>query len=83
MYYVYILKSLSNPEKSYVGFTSRNVKIRLEEHNKGISSYTKTDMPWKLIYYESFHCQKCAEDREKFLKSGFGYRLKKMILENY
>ena len=83
MYHVYLLKSLKNPTKSYVGFTNRDIKIRLSEHNNGMSSSTKTDLPWELIYYESFSCQNCAEKREKFLKSGFGYRLRKLLLDNY
>lgn len=83
MYYVYLLKSLKNPDKSYVGFTSRKVKDRLIEHNNGLSIYTKTDLPWELVYYESFYCSICAEQREKFLKSGLGYRLRKLLLNNY
>ncbi len=83
MYQVYILKSLSKPEKSYVGLTTKGVSDRLEEHNAGISRYTKTDKPWKLIYFENFYCKICAEKRERFLKSGFGFRFKKLILEHY
>lgn len=82
MFYIYLLKSLKNLNKSYVGFTTRDPKARLIEHNNGTSKYTKTDLPWELIYYESFSCQTCAEEREKFFKSGFGYRLRKLLLDN-
>ena len=83
MFYVYLLRSLKNPKKSYVGFTNRKPFERLIEHNNGLSRYTKTDLPWELIYYESFTCRFCAEQREIFLKSGFGYRLRQLLLDNY
>ena len=34
MYYVYFLRSLKNPKKTYVGFTE-NIDQRLAEHNAG------------------------------------------------
>ena len=83
MFKVYILRSLSSPEKSYVGLTIKILEDRLKEHNNGISKYTKTFRPWKLIYYENFYCRICAEKRERFLKSGIGYKLRKIILNNY
>lgn len=83
MYTVYILKSLRNPTKSYVGRTIKPVKVRLSEHNSGLSKSTKSDKPWELIYFENFYCELCADKRELFLKSGFGYRLRKLILENH
>lgn len=83
MYTVYILKSLKDPTKSYVGLTIKQVKERLREHNKGLSKSTKTNKPWELIYFENFYCELCADKREQFLKSGSGYRLRKLILDNY
>lgn len=83
MYQVYILKSLKKLNLSYVGLTTKGVDKRLDEHNLGKSKYTKTFTPWKLVYYENFYCKLCAEKREIFLKSGFGYRLRKLLLEKY
>ena len=83
MYSVYILRSLKNPKKTYVGLTIKDKSLRLDEHNKGLSRFTKVDRPWELIYFENFYCKLCSEKREQFLKSGFGYRFRKMILENY
>jgi putative endonuclease len=83
MYHVYLLRSLNNIKKSYVGLTTKPIKDRLSEHNKGLSQYTKTDKPWELVYFENFYCKLCADKREQFLKSGFGYRLRKLLLENY
>jgi len=83
MYIVYILKSLKRSAKTYVGLTIKDIGKRLKEHNDGLSQYTKTDRPWKLIYFENFYCKLCAEKREQFLKSGFGFRFRKVILNNY
>jgi len=82
MYYVYILRSLRN-QKSYVGFTSKEVKDRLNEHNVGSNKWTSENGPFELIYYESFYCEKDARCRELFLKSGVGKKLVKLIKENY
>ena len=82
MHQVYILRSLKH-NKTYVGYTTKGVKNRLKEHNDGLSKYTKPFVPWKLIYFEDFTCENCAERREKFLKSGFGFRLRKLIAENF
>ena len=83
MYKVYTLRSLINRNKTYVGKTTKEINKRLKEHNDGLSRFTKTDRPWELIYYETFYCDTCTDKREKFLKSGIGYRFKKIILENY
>lgn len=83
MYKVYLLRSKVKPEKTYVGLTIKLINDRLQEHNDGLSKYTKTFKPWELIYYENFYCKLCAEKREIFLKSGIGYKLRKLILNNH
>lgn len=82
MYYVYVLKSIKN-NKSYVGYTSKNVQERLSEHNSGTNKWTKENGPFKILYYESMHCKKDAIQRESFLKSGVGRKLVSLILKNY
>ncbi len=70
MYYVYVLKS----EKSsslYKGQTD-NLEKRLKEHNNGKVKYTKSYIPWEIIYYEVFTTREEAVNREKYLKSGIG-----------
>jgi putative endonuclease len=83
MYHVYILKSIKDPSKTYVGLTLKDPYIRLKEHNNGESQSTKHFRPWELIYYENFYCKLCADKREIFLKSGIGYRFRKIIVDNY
>lgn len=43
-HYVYILNSISNPTKFYVGYTL-NVQSRLKTHNAGDSMHTKEYRP--------------------------------------
>ena len=82
MYHVYLLRSLKNTNKSYVGLTIKPLKVRLKEHNDGLSTYTKTDKPWEIIYFENFYCKLCADKREQFLKSGFGYKFRQLMLKH-
>lgn len=71
MFYVYILQSLSNTDRMYVGFTN-NLKHRLEEHNSGECVHTVKYMPWKLHTFIGFDSKEKALDFERYLKSGSG-----------
>lgn len=78
MSFVYILQSLTS-EKTYVGSTTDLAK-RLDQHNSGKSNFTKTFLPWKLIYKEEYSNIQEARKREKYFKSAAGRRvLKKLI----
>ena len=44
MFYVYILRSINFPDKTYVGYTL-NVHERLKTHNAGSSIYTAASRP--------------------------------------
>ena len=81
MYHVYILKNESG--KTYVGFTSKEVEKRLSEHNLGCNTWTNHNKPFKIVYYESFYCEKDARARELFLKSGIGRKLTRLITDNF
>jgi putative endonuclease len=48
MKYVYMLQSLSDPDRYYVG-GSVDLKRRLTEHNDGQSLHTSKFLPWKLV----------------------------------
>ncbi|MBU1130618.1 GIY-YIG nuclease family protein [Patescibacteria group bacterium] len=41
MYYLYFLKSNKN-KKIYTGLTSKDPKIRLDEHNQGCNNWSKS-----------------------------------------
>jgi putative endonuclease len=78
-YYVYVLQSLKN-KVWYTGYTT-DLKKRYLEHNKGLGYSTKSQRPWKLIYYEACLDEKDAKAREKYLKSGMGKRYLKNRLK--
>jgi len=72
MYYVYIIKS-KKTGNLYTGFTN-NLRERFNQHNEGLSIYTKGRGPFELIYYEAGKNKFDAMAREKYLKSGMGKR---------
>ena len=81
MFYVYILQSLKN-NSFYIGYTT-DLKRRFEEHNNGESKATKPFRPYKLIFYEAFLNKTDAQNREIYLKSGYGRRTIKKLLDKY
>lgn len=82
MYFLYFLKSLKNG-KVYVGSTSKKPEVRLDEHNSGTNQWTRQNRPFKLIYFEKYHCLKDAKSRELFYKTGVGKVIKKIIIESF
>ena len=68
-YYVYVLQNEKG--QLYKGY-SINLKERLEAHNNGLVKSTKSERPWRLIYYEAFLSENAARKEEPFLKSGKG-----------
>ncbi len=77
VYTVYILKSLKDGKK-YIGFT-KNINIRLYQHNSGQVRATKSRRPLEIIRTENFNSEKEAVTREKFLKTHKGYNELKKI----
>ena len=71
MHYVYIIRSIAFPEKTYVGFSS-NLKSRLQKHNDGGSPHTAKFKPWELVWYCAFPDKYKALEFEKYLKSHSG-----------
>ena len=52
-YHVYLLQSISNPRKTYIGYTV-NPKRRIRQHNgeiEGGAWKTYRARPWKMICY--------------------------------
>lgn len=64
--YVYLLESAKR-KQSYAGCTT-NIRRRIQEHNHGLSLYTKSRGPWKLIGYETFPNFRLAKEYERKLK---------------
>lgn len=76
MRFVYVLQSMRNPDKHYVGRTS-DVAQRLAAHNSGGSIHTALHRPWQLNVVIQFRTEELAINFEKFLKSGTGRGLAK------
>lgn len=68
MYYIYILQSINNPKKLYIGFTKNNVQERLKQHNTNNTHTTKFYKPWRILYCEVYRSEHDARIREKKLK---------------
>lgn len=81
MYYVYVIES-QRSKYWYTGSTD-DLRKRLNQHNKGESTWTKQGIPWKLIYYEASLRREDAQSREKYLKSGPGKRYLKNRLRRF
>lgn len=80
MHYVYILQSISNSTKIYVGQT-QDLKDRLDKHNSGGVLHTKLNTPWQIVFFAAFKEKTKAIAFEKFLKSGSGvvFRTKRLL----
>lgn len=76
MHYVYLIKSVSSPNQTYVGNTV-NLKQRLETHNSGGSIHTRLYRPWELVMFLGFKDKLRATAFEKYLKSGSGHAFAK------
>jgi putative endonuclease len=81
MYYTYLLLSIKD-KKFYTGYT-KNLKLRFEQHNKGLVESTKNRTPLKLVYYEACLNQQDATHREKYLKTYLGKLFLKNRLKSY
>jgi putative endonuclease len=81
MYYVYVLKS-NKDKKNYSGYT-KNLKLRFEQHCKGLVESTKDRRPLNLVYYEACLNQHDAIQREKYLKTHYGKMFLKKRLKSY
>ncbi|TSC83471.1 MAG: excinuclease ABC subunit C domain-containing protein [Parcubacteria group bacterium Gr01-1014_17] len=71
MYFVYILQSAQ--DVSYYTGSTEDIEKRLAEHNSGMSKYSRTKRPFKLIWYCAFRDKLKALAFEKYLKHGSGF----------
>ena len=65
-HYLYIIQS----EKTgilYKGI-SKDVHVRLVYHNNGLSTYTKSGMPWKMVFIRKYNSKSEALAEEKRIK---------------
>jgi len=81
MYYTYVLLSMKD-NNFYVGF-SKDLKLRFEQHGKGLVETTRGRRPLILIYYEACINKDDATKREKYLKSYHGKMFIRKRLKSY
>lgn len=70
-HYVYILCSITNPDRHYVGL-SDDLEERLKKHNAGQCRHTSKFRPWQIETAVAFRSKEKAADFEKYLKSHSG-----------
>ena len=80
-FYVYVLESKKD-HKIYIGYT-KNLRKRIEEHNKGLNTSTKLRAPFKLIYFEGCVKEKDAKRRERYLKTTQGRKFLGLRIREY
>lgn len=73
MYNVYLLESLVEHNKRYVGFTTKTAEERLKQHNAGQSIHTNKHKPWRCVVSIAFEDKNKAEAFEVYLKHGSGH----------
>ena len=71
MYYAYLIRSISSPDQTYIGFTE-DLKQRLANHNASKSNHTSKYTPWELVSYHAFADKRKAQEFEHYLKTGSG-----------
>jgi predicted GIY-YIG superfamily endonuclease len=71
MHYVYLIESVHDRSRHYVGQTG-DLKARICEHNSGKSVHTERGRPWHLVCYSGYADERKAIAFERYLKSGSG-----------
>jgi len=80
MHHVYIIENKDG--NWYIGY-STNLRQRIADHNRHKNVSTARGENWQLIYCESYIEKMDALGREKFLKSGAGWRFLKKQMKHY
>ena len=80
-YYVYVLGSYNNTKlTTYVGYT-KNLKKRLNLHNKGKGAKFTRGKTWKILYSEKYSRKKEAISREYYIKKN--RKIRKQIINKF
>jgi putative endonuclease len=69
--YVYILESLADVDRFYVGVTT-DLRARLKRHNDRGVPHTSKFAPWRIKTYLAFSDEDQALRFERYLKSASG-----------
>ena len=66
-FFVYILQSMRD-FSFYVGQCD-DLDCRMSKHSEGMSKYTASKRPWRLVYFEMYESRSEALKREKQIKN--------------
>ncbi len=72
MHYVYLIESVAEKDRRYVGYTD-DLRQRMIDHNRDRNASTAAHGPWRLRTYLSFSTKIQALAFERYLKSGSGH----------
>ena len=70
-HYVYMLRSVTNPERYYIGMAD-NLEERLKRHNSGLCKHTSKFIPWRIETAIAFRSKDKAVAFERYLKNHSG-----------
>ncbi len=80
-YFVYLLRSVAEPNRVYVGITE-DLDQRLAEHNAGKATHTSKYLPWQIETYLAFSDKEKAVAFERYLKTSSGIAFARKRLRN-
>jgi predicted GIY-YIG superfamily endonuclease len=75
----YVLQSAATG-KFYIG-SALELMVRVAEHQRGHSPYTRGRGPWTLVYSEDYATVAEARRRERQLKSWKSHRLLQQLID--
>jgi len=71
MTYVYLLRSVADSERRYIGRTT-DLRRRLAQHNAGDTPSITRHRPWRVVVAVAFADDDRAAAFERYLKAGSG-----------
>jgi len=71
MFYVYLIRSVSSPERTHIGFT-HDIRKQLAAHNAGEVPGTADGCPWEPVCYQAFADERRAQGFKEFLQTDAG-----------
>jgi putative endonuclease len=80
MYFVYIIYS-KNLDRYYTGYT-KDLNIRLQQHNSGASTFTSKGTDWVLCFSEPYPTRAAAQAREREIKNKKSRKYIEWIVES-
>ena len=80
-FFVYILQSMKD-FSFYIGQTN-DLDFRMSKHSEGMSKYTASKRPWRLVYFEMYRNRSEALFRERQLKGWKNVERYKQIISGW